>query len=193
MKPRAFLYSFLLIVLSATSNCKTLSSSKVDSSEAIQLSKLEKIPLNSTQEEVEGILGKPRERVSIADSAEDVGWVYFDDKNEDRATLVFNKSTRKLGAKTWLVKDGDSERRVEVALKRYPSARFKKREAEWVNPHIAPDEYYYEDPDLNLSIEVRFTRNEVTFISWYLPDYAPKPKKCVKFQTSNGLISCKPK
>ena len=141
-------------------------------------------------------MGKPGKTESVRSSSNKVAWVYFDERSAiERATLIIDKKSGQLVAKTWQVEDGDLEQRVDAALKRYPNAHFKRRELKWINPHIAPDEAYYEDQDLGLSIEVRKKRNEVFSITWTLPGtvaFGNKTKAdCVKFQKKNGLVSCK--
>lgn len=186
---RFILNVMLIIVSTLICSCKSTPTTEATGKNQITLSNLEKIPLRSKKEDVEGFFGKPNK---VEDDKDFFAWVYSDTKGIERATLVFNKSTGQLGAKNWDVEDGDPEQKIEIALKRFPSARFRKREREIVNPHIAPDEYFYEDPSQNLSIEVRFTRNEVSNINWALPENREKPKKCIKFQKDNGLITCKP-
>lgn len=122
-----------------------------------------------------------------------VVWFYLNkDSTAQKASFNFNEAGI-LRTKLYLVDDEEPESQVEAVFKHYPNSKFRRYEAEWINPHSAPDEIYYEDEKAGLLIEVHKTRNEVWSISWADPKsrkVAEKTEKqqYKKFQKENGLI-----
>lgn len=151
---------WLGIMPSCMSAPKQLSNTTV-----LHLSVVEQISLGSHQSIIEQRFGKPTETKDVFDSKDSMALVYSDDSKTDRATFIIDKKTGQLLAKAWQVEDGDSEQNVEVALKRYPKANFKKRDSKWI-ADFSPDEAWYEDRKLGITIRVRKKRNEVSSIIW---------------------------
>jgi hypothetical protein len=164
----------------------------------VRLPKIEQLPLGSKKMEVEHALEQPGKVEPVSTGGSKMAWVYFDSESSlERATLVIDNSTDQLVAKTWEVESGDPEQAIDVALKRYPRAHFEKREPKWINPHAAPDEAYYVDSVLGLSIKFRKKRHEVSSITWTMPGTQAFEKReepaCVKGQKRNGLTTCEKK
>lgn len=161
---------FLLIVFSFSAGSGCISAPQNGySTHLINLSKIEQLPLGSNTKTIEQILGSPTEMQSINDLKNTTAWVYFDNHKINRVTLIVDKISGRLLAKTWQIEDGDLERDIQTTLKRYPKANFKLRHAKWIADFL-PDEAYYEDLALGLSIKVRKKRQEVLSISWFLPE-----------------------
>ncbi len=195
MKPitiASYLKFFLILSLFIAS-CKSTPPSLATT---LSFSLVEQIKLDSKKETIEQILGKPTQILPVASLIGEIAWLYAETKrNLIRATLVFNIKSEKLISKTWEIYDGYLEQNIDALLKKFPNAKFKRQNAKWINPHIAPDEAYYEDHNLGLSIEIRRLRNEARSITWTMPG-APIDKRevvCEKFQKKSGLVSCKNK
>lgn len=188
MKARLYgIALFLVFVLSCSMTSKKPYSNS--DTQKLTLDLLEKIDLNSTAQRVKGLFGKPSEETIYRKNW--TAWTYKE-KGLGRITLVFENAQGKLVSKTWFIRPGEKEASIENSLNRYPQAKFKKRNAPWINPHYGPDEIYYEDSDLNLSIEVSQRRNEVNSISWRQKNKLPSLRGCRKVPLENGLVSCVP-
>ena len=124
-------------------------------------------------------------------------WIFNDQHSLQRATLIFDSDSNNLLSKSWTVTDGDDEQTLERLQKRYSSAHFTRRDVEWTNPHIAPDEVYFEDNEQGISIEMSLSKNKVSSISWFDPkvrelakeNTAEKKQPYRVYQKPNGLIS----
>ena len=135
----------------------------------ISLDNFDRIGLKSSTKTTEQTIGKPTDIKPVADSKNLSAWVYFDKNKIDRATFIFDKATGMLLAKTWRIENGDPEKDISTAMKHYPDAHFKIRNAPWSSDFL-PDEAYYEDAARGISIKFRKKRKEALSISWSLPE-----------------------
>ena len=107
-----------------------------------------------------------------------------------KTSFSFDAKTDKLLGVNWNVGDGDREQNLDFAKSKFKTAHFFKREAEQICSHFSPDEVYFEDKKLGLSITWRKTRKEVESISWGIQDnsraVAEKPKSHPKINCSIG-------
>ncbi len=150
-----------------TSSCKSSKISHEAKVNALNLQEVEKISLGSHQDKILQLFGDPDIQEDVADNSEETAFIYIN-KNSTlyRTLLFFNKTTKKLTAKTWLAEETDPEINVQYTLKKFPTAHFKTREGPWLNEHAASDDIFYEDKKLGLRIQVRQHRNEIYSITW---------------------------
>jgi hypothetical protein len=185
--------SFLTLIF-AVCGCSTISGAQKNS--MLDFQKVQSINLGTTQNVVQDLLGHPSQVLQISSPENEVVWLYQAGKyNATRASFVFNTTSGILLSKTWEVRADDPEQKLERALQHFQDAKFTLREEEWINPHAAPDEIYYENRNVGIVIEVRKLRQEVAAITWLDPKSRSVAKNmqqpCVKFQKAIGLISCK--
>lgn len=187
-------FNLLILIAAVFSYGCATSKPTIHSENAKQLS-LEKVETleiaRSSPEEIKLLFGEPYKAVQ---SVEGSTWLYLNAQSTGQKAAFKFTSANTLASIHWIVYDEDAEKNLAVVKRRYPKANFQKRELDWINPHIAPSEVYFQDEKLGISIEVNKYRGGVTSIGWYNPSARTladaKPKRYKHYrQPGTGLIS----
>jgi len=79
----------------------------------------------------------------------------------DGLTVFFEKQAETAHSWTWRVQEGFPEQNLKVAMSRFEGAKWEPETVKWVNPHHFPNECYFKDKKLGISIEYNRARKEV--------------------------------
>jgi len=69
----------------------------------------------------------------------------------------------------WNIYEDDPEKKFEVLKSQFRSAHFKRSEEEQLCSHLLPEEVYFDDEKIGLSITWLKTKKKVDSISWSVP------------------------
>jgi hypothetical protein len=107
-------------------------------------------------------LGKP---VAVAADSKQMGesWEY------DGLTVFFEKQADAAHSWTWRVQEGFPEQNLKVAMSRFSGAKWEPETVKWINPHHFPNECFFKDKNLGISIEYNRARKEVFSIDRWDP------------------------
>jgi hypothetical protein len=191
------LYFIFIFGLTALVSC-VLPSTKIApiSKNNLSLSVLQMLKLKeTTQSDVLKILGEPNRKAQSIHFPK-TAWLYNDPNLKiQRLSVVFDKNERLISV-NWEVFDHEKEVDLKSAMAIFPDAQFVAKDAEWINPHIAPDERYYSDSKKGIKIVFRKARAEVELIGWFDPqekEIERRPAtKWIKYMRADGLASIKP-
>ncbi len=143
----------------------------------LQLETVEKLQLGHTdKDEIKKLFGNPDNIFNLEQFSEtnETGEIWeFNENSYPRLSIYFEKESTLTHSITWGVRSGDPEQDLHTAKARYKTANWEARSAPFSNPHKTPDECYYEDRKMGISIEFRKTRKEVSSISWWNPTRVP--------------------
>ncbi len=163
----------------------------------IEFSDLQQVkPAVTTKTEIERVFGRPS-FTTAAQQEEGELWYYGGEGAFFRASFYFPKNTEKVDTVNWQVSDTDPERQLQTALKLYPKAKWQIKTVDWVNPHALPDECYFQDSELGISIEYDRSRKKVASIWRWNPSRKPAnaqvknpakpPKFCIGETCTDGI------
>lgn len=82
----------------------------------------------------------------------------------------FNKNTGILEAFHWRVGAGEREQMLENSLARFPEAKWTPELDDWVHAHFFPDDCYFRDHHLGVTVHYQINRKEVSSISRWIPN-----------------------
>jgi len=154
-------------------------------------------PGTSTKKEIRKLLGTPDEVVDLSQlpNSKDKGELWeYERTGYARVSASFDSSSEVLVSITFNVRKEDREQNLRAALARFSGANWKVETTPWINPHAFPDECYFVDAKLGVSVEYRRTRNEVSSIFRWNPlrqlaseENGPPPKFCIDGKCFDGI------
>ena len=136
---------------------------------SMTLEKMENLPLGATSSEVEHLFGMAPEIYPWSPGRSTTDW-HYPANDYNRMVFEIDNATHRVVMKFWAVLDGDPERKLEVALARYPHAHFKRRDSKVKPPHGGPGYAWYDDEASGVSIQFRKAKNTVYSIVWCKED-----------------------
>jgi hypothetical protein len=187
--------AFSLLSLQLLTGCVALNSTDRENGVALKLSAIKKVKAGkTTKAEIEEWFGKAD---SIVPAENRKGEFYhYKERTLERASFYFPSGSNTVDTISWEVFDEDPEQDLRTALQTYPDAKWEVKTVDWVNPHALPDECYFQDKRLGISIEFRRTRKEVTSLWWWDASRTPAssekqkenpPKFCIGDHCSAGI------
>jgi hypothetical protein len=165
--------NFSLLILSVCGAFVSANAQQSSSNTSLTIEVIEKIKPGKTKiDEVTKILGKPNKEIPFNKNGERlVTQIYLEGSpTSTRLSLIYDLETNTVDSFTWFPKENEKENYLKKVLKRYDYAHFKARQAEWINPHASPDEVFFEDVKLGLTITYLKTPNYVESIAWERPE-----------------------
>lgn len=124
-------------------------------------------PSMTTKKTVRLLLGAPSEIVTLVPMETSKGgelWEY-DEGGFNRLSIHFEPGKDALNYWIWSVVEGDPEQNIKIAMSRFRGGTWIPETEEWINPHAAPNDCYFEDKKTGLSIKYNLRRREVFSIS----------------------------
>lgn len=154
-------------------------------------------PGATNKKQIAKVLGSPKKITNLKNFPEskETGelWEYIE-SGMTRLSISFESSNEILQGWAWSVPEGASEQNLKAALKQFPGASWEVETVKWVNPHHMPNECYFKDKKLGISIQYDKARNEVSYISRWNPSRMPSsdndekpPQFCIGDQCVNGI------
>ncbi len=147
---------------------------------SLTLHKVENVALGTLKDGLEQSFGQPQYVAGPYPEQNTVEW-FYGKGHYNRAAFLMDGASSRVTSKFWNIEEGDPERKLEVALARYPQAHFMKRDSKFIHAHRGhPTDVWYEDQALGLSILVKKATNEVDAIYWCSVNEAQTDATCLK-------------
>jgi hypothetical protein len=173
------IFCTLLLSLSLLS-CSTLTSSSIEKRDlSLDYTKQLK-PGTLTHSDIKAKLGNPDKIVPILDpSAPKEAWLYLNqEKDSTRISFIFDQNLNLLSTH-WFTDNNEKETVLQFAINQFPQAHFIRTDAPWTTHHYAPNEQFYIDQSLGITITYLVGNRYVESISFSKPTSPPTSQSTV--------------
>lgn len=160
----------ILLLSQSLLSCSTLTNSSLGKRDlSLEYAKQLK-PGTLTHSDIKKKLGNPDKIVPILDpSASKEAWLYLNqEKDSTRISFIFDQNSNLLSTH-WFTDTNEKETVLQFAINQFPQAHFIRTDAPWTTHHYAPNEQFYIDQSLGITIAYLMGNRYVESITFSKP------------------------